>query len=387
MDCSIILGNTFGSRLLFAALAYVGLCAYEKVECAAVQEAGAPDVGMTQKSISNIHSIHHEETYPSRSDLSERGSNHLRHTEVESLDLSLNETLDKTGTSNITPNVTEENVALKEINYSSALRQLLHLIGQQLSMSDKAIWCLNYFRRNTSKQSKNNLSNALHDGRKETFANDIKTNSMEDSNIVEPSKNLANGKTTDMGLTKSNGISNVYFSWVKSKVKSAKECICGNYENPANPKPSIKQRFCNLSRSMVKTAGRKIVDAVNATGNILGINDELDLRIRNIFQGLFYLPQQEDCIQKDDDVVFDEYCFEDKIKRLNQFYSHEASSIQHDPRRAAFYAPITKPIDTDEPNSPFKIVQCSKAAHYLVTAGFSSVSLCTYIVILTLLIV
>ncbi|ORM40100.1 uncharacterized protein BXIN_1144 [Babesia sp. Xinjiang] len=389
MVCSILFRSTYTRRLVFAALAYCGFCGFENVECVGMPDATASEVGKPQQPLSSIHPIMAENELDSGCTVLNQDTEVDLHRENGPLELNSSDTADSITVAEDTHSpVSQQDGVVGTLNDQTALEFVMKMINTHLSFGDRTICCMKkwFSIRDEMKteQQRNSMryKEILSHDKQEDEKGELSQRHTDKTVIVDEKTGSGGNAEPDNGLN--TGVT--ILLWINEAFRSVKYYIFGDYKDLDTAESSVKKRLGDVGGTVVKKVVRKIVAVVSTAGNILGVNDTLYPRIRNLFVSLFYPPSDQGT-HREEQVVssLDEECFQEKASRLNAFYKFDAANNPYCASRAAFYGPLSPTVDIADVGSPFEVARCSNAAQYLVAQSNYQTILCSYSVFLAFL--
>ncbi|CDR97215.1 membrane protein, putative [Babesia bigemina] len=397
MDCSFLFGSQSITRLICAAIAYIGFTKFQKVECVGVKESPAGEVVVSPQSVLAADSL------VSDIEVTENGAKDIDNCRREG-NVAFNSTT--VGGKSALERLHADEVAAiqanrahgtaRELNDQTALEFIQMIFNEHLPRKEFWLcWFRNRLLSLTEPSETSSSPTAAPSGNDEL---DSPTGSSAGRNVRGAQYNDtadkrsgvsqdANGSSIAKSSQDICRLSKVW-QFTKGLYAFAKSMLFRDTTETNVPRRSIKRALADCGRAVAGKVGRGVVSAVSTVSSVLGYNDTPFQNMKHIIMHLFS-PESEvkEGPEEPAHAALDEECFLEKMARLNAFYQLEIANTPIYADRRSFYGPVPKTLHVANAEAPFETARCRSAAHYVVVSSgkFASLSLYTLFAVMLLI--
>ncbi|GIX61650.1 LPXTG cell wall anchor domain-containing protein [Babesia caballi] len=386
MNCSIFFGSLRATKLLFAVLGYFGLCKFENVECAGVQDCSSTEVGAAAQPVLSMHPLLPERSLPVKCPDTPEECASMTERDIAPLVSQLCDQFQNLDAENGDSHAILEHADVRELNEDTALEFIGDAISEQLSQKDRVICWLQRCVCPTPDLPATAVEPTAPPRETEVSrlpgSDGVRRKAMRGASEIPDSGTRVETLAFESGGHLVPGGSDVGASYsgftgrLRQAYISFKNFLFGNKSDPEHPILSARERLSIVGGSVLKTINSHLVSVAATVGEVFGLNDSLFLRMKGVVTRLVRFQPGIDAACELPRFASIEECFREKLRRLNAFYRHELANASSNCSRRWFYGSLPDNLDVANLVEPLQTAQCPGATQYIVVASGHHVFSC-----------
>ncbi|GBE59235.1 DNA-dependent kinase catalytic subunit-like protein, putative [Babesia ovata] len=397
MDCSFLFGSQSITRLICAAIAYIGFSRFEKAECVGVKDAPASEILVSPQSVLPMNSL------VSNIEVTKQRAPIIEECRIDA-DLAFNpatvggkETLQRLHADEIAAiQAPMDQGVVRELNDRNALDFMQMVLNEHLPRKEFWLcWFRSRLRSITETSETPPTHTVVPPGDKFISPTGPSTGKnirgAHDSDTPDTSTGVCqDAKASSVAESSLDDISRARRIWlfVTGLYATAKTMVFRDSKATDIPRPSLRSHLATFGRAVAGKVGRGVVSTVSTVSTVLGFNDTPFINMKHTIMQLFSpeLKVKEEP-EEPTHAALEEECFLEKMARLNAFYHHDIANRPIYADRSSFYGPLPKALNVTEAQAPFETARCRNAAHYVVVSSghYATLSLYTLFAVMFLI--